>query len=293
VEDIVKSLAPGDLVRTPGAKLVILTLDDDFTTRAARDLKRAFKEDLRRDLVILRDGLRIAGEAAQEGLRESLGVSMPLDLPAPDERPIRDALGDVLQMQLKYRGEMPKRGFLQRLGAGRRMLFAVMMSASLFGGLLTGGRNVRSMLAPFGLLFIVLFVIAVLWTYRSWEREDKERLTKEIEKVREQLQSEAMRLVRDGERERLARLTEALEQVRREAMKRVDDFGRQLTQAAAATQSRERGAVRDRLRIIDQRVKELDGIRSSLQRAEQDANELAKQTDVLLRQALVETNATG
>jgi hypothetical protein len=293
VEDIVQSLTLADLVQTPGAKTVALALDDAFTTRAVRDLKHAFKEELRRDLVTLRDGLQIACGEAQKGLQETLGVSMPLDLQAPDERPIREALGDVVQVQLRYRGELPKRGFLQRLGEGRRMLFAVMMTASLFGGLLTRGRNVRSMLAPFGLVFIVLFIIGVLRTYRSWGREDKERLAKEIEKVREQLQTEAMRLVRDGERERLSRLSEALEQVRRDAMRRVDDFGRQLTQQAAATQARERGAIKDRLRVVDQKTKELDGIRSSLQRAEQDATELTKQTDALLRQSLVEPHGAG
>jgi hypothetical protein len=292
VEAIVHALSPQDLQQMPGARTIALTLDDSFTVRAAHELRQAFKEELRRDLVTLRDGFRLIGEGAQKRLQDTLSISIPLDLPPPDERPIRQALSDVIQVQLRYRGELPKRGFLHRLGEGRRMIFAVLMTASLFGGFITQGGNVRAKLMRFGPLFIALFIGGVLWTYRSWARDDEERITKEIEKVREQLQTEAMRLMREGERERLSRLSDAIEQVRRDVLKRIDDFGRQLAQQAATNQARERAAVRDRLRIIDQKIKELDGIKSLLQRAEQDAKELTRQADFLLKQSLLDANAS-
>jgi hypothetical protein len=286
VASLVQSVSPDDLSRSEIGRVIALSLDEAVTARFARELRQCFKEELRRDLVTIRDGLRVATEAVQKRLQEALGISMPLDLQPPDERPIREVLTDVLQLELRYRGELPRRGFVQRLGEGRRVLFLVLMSVSLFGGLLTGGKNVRSMLGPFGLVFLLLFVGSVIWTYRAWHREDEHRITREIDKIREQLQSEAMRLVREAERERLTRLTEAIENIRKEALKRVEEFGRQLTQQAAANQARELGAVRDRLRVIDQRAKELDTTRSTLQRAEQDSSELARQAETLLRQAL-------
>jgi hypothetical protein len=288
VDSLVQSVTPADVLQTPAGRRIALALDEAFTTRFGRELRQSFKEELRRDLLTLRDGLLLAGQNVQRVLQDSLAVSMPLDLPPPDERPIREALHDVLQVQLRYRGEIPKRGFVQRLGEGRRMLFAVIMTVSLFGSLLTGGRNVRTVLFQFGVVFILLFISAVLWTFRSWKREDQERLNKEIDKIREQVHAEAMRLVRDGERERLARLVEALEGVRKEALRRIDDFSRQITQQAAANQARERNAVRDRMRIIDQRAKELDQLRSTLQRAEQDATDMSRLADGVLRQALLE-----
>jgi hypothetical protein len=291
VSDLVQSVGPGDLSQTLHGRTITLTLDDSFTTRFAKDLRHAFYEELQRNLITLRDGLQVAAQSAQTRVQQSMNVSIPLDLQIPDERPIREALRECLNLELKYRGELPRRGFMQRLSEGRRMLFATMMTVTLFGGLLTGGTNVRSLIAPFGFLFILLFVGVVLWTYRTWSREDKGRIEQEIGKIREQLQTEAMRLVRDAERERLARLSEALETVRKDALRRIEEFGRQITLQISANQAREKGAVRDRLRVIDQQVKELDGLRSSMQRADQDAIEFSRQVGSLLNLALREPRA--
>src|SRR5262249_8439675 len=132
------------------------------------------------------------------------------------------------------------------------------------------------------------FIGAVLWTFRSWKHEDADRINKEIDKIRDQLQAEAMRLVRDGERERLARMSEALDTVKKDALRRVDDFARQITQQAAGNQIRERNAVRDRLKVLDQRTKDLDALRSSIQRVDQEVSEFARLADGLLKQAMLE-----
>jgi hypothetical protein len=291
VNGLVQSVGSNDLSQTVNRRTITLTLDDSFTTRFAKDLRHAFHEELRGNLITLRDGLQVAARSAQHRLQQLMNVSMPLDLQVPDEQPIREALRDFLNLELKYRGELPKRGFMQRLGEGRRMIFATMMTVTLFGGLMTGSTNVRGLIAPFGFLFILLFVAVVLWTYRTWSREDGDRIGQEIGKIREQLQTEAMRLVRDAERERLARLSEALETVKKDALRRIEEFGRQITLQISANQAREKGAIRDRLRVIDQQVKELDALRSSIQRADQDAIECSRQVSALLSLALREPQA--
>ena len=88
----------------------------------------------------------------------------------------------MLDLDIKYRGEIPRRGFMQRLGEGRRIVFVGMMALSLVGSFV--GFNVRKA-AWAGVVFLLLFLGAVAFTYRSWRHEEEESFGKEIERVRE------------------------------------------------------------------------------------------------------------
>ncbi|MBL8270982.1 hypothetical protein [Steroidobacter sp.] len=286
LDEALQTLQVTDLSQTPGHKVLQLTVSDSYLTHLTQAARRAAKDQLAKDLVLSRDGLSAAQAQFEKMAEKAFGSPLRIDFYPPDERALREVLGEVLRVQVRYKGEIPKRGFMQRLAEGRRLLFAALMTLSLFIGLLSGNSNARSLLAPFGLLFLIVFIGGVLWTYRSWQKEDAERLEKEVDKVKEQLRTEVQRLLMDAQREKMSRLTDHFEQLRREVTRRLDDFARQVSQHRASEQNRERQSARDRIRIIDQRIKDLDAQRSAMQKLEQDCTELRRECDKAIRACL-------
>ena len=107
---------------------------------------------------------------------------------------------DHLDFKIRYRGEMPGRGFLKRIGEGRRAMFMVLMMFSIFGGML--GFNYRNY-ALMSVFFIILFVGATIWTFFSWRRDDEFKMVGEVEKARDQLHTEYLRAIGEIERDRI------------------------------------------------------------------------------------------
>jgi hypothetical protein len=231
--------------------------------------------------------LRAAQSQFEKMAEKAFGAALRVDFYPPDERALREVMAEVLKVQVRYKGEMPKRGFMQRLAEGRRLLFAALMTLSLFIGLLSGNSNARTLLAPFGVLFLLVFIGGVLWTYRSWKKEDVEKLEKEVDKVREQLRGEVQRLITDAQREKLTRLVDHFDQLRREVSRRLDDFARQVSQQKLTEQNRDRQSARERIRQIDQRAKDLDALRTSMQKVEQDCSELRRECEKAVRSSIV------
>jgi hypothetical protein len=285
LDESVQGLQVKDLVRGEGHKTVPLTVADTTLVQLGNTLKRVAREQLGRDLVMIRDGLRSADEQFQRQVERTLGVALRVDFQPPDERVLKDAIAESLRVQVSYRGEMPRRGFMQRLAEGKRLLFAALMTLSLFIGLLTGKANARAMLAPFGLLFLVLFIGTVIWTYSSWKKEDAERLEKEVDKVRDQLRGETTRLATESQRDKLARFSEHFEQLRREILRRLDEFARQLGQQRTGEMGKERAAIRERIKAVDQRLRDLDAMRPQLQKLSQDCTELLRNCEVSVKSA--------
>lgn len=287
LDEAVKTLQVSDINQVPGHKSMQLTVNDAFLAHLTSATRRAVKQQLSKDLIIARDGLRAAQSQFEKMAEKAFGAALRIDFYPPDERAIREVMAEVLKVQVRYKGEMPKRGFMQRLAEGRRLLFAALMTLSLFIGLLSGNANARSMLAPFGVLFLFVFVGGVLWTYRSWKQEDAERLEKEVDKVKDQLRTEAQRLITDAQREKLTRLADHFDLLRREIGRRLDDFSRQVSQQRLIEQNRDRHSARERIRLIDQRIKDLDSLRMQMQKIEQDCSELRRECEKAIRASVV------
>jgi hypothetical protein len=118
-----------------------------------------------------------------------------------------DKAEDHLDFKIRYRGEMPKRGFLKRIGEGRRAMFMVLMMFSIFGGML--GFNYRDY-ALISVFFIILFVGATIWTFFSWRRDDEFKMAGEVEKARDQLHTEYLRAIGEIERDRIRAINDGI-----------------------------------------------------------------------------------
>jgi hypothetical protein len=234
----VARIGDADLAREVSRKEVGLALRREFMA----DLQHAMRELVEQDLGSMAaqaDAVLVEIEVLVErSLREEFGGSPAAPMPRWQTGELLDRVADAMQFNPRYRGALPRRGFLQRLAEGRKSVFAVLMFVSLFGSFL--GFNWRTH-PVLGWLFMAGFIAAVGWTFRSWKDDERERIEEELEKAREQLATEARRLLGDVYRELQSALGEALEALRRSAIGSVEDAAR----AAAARAAREAQAQRD------------------------------------------------
>lgn len=260
IREIVGRLTARDLVKEVAPTTIRLRVDDAFIAGVVRRLGESMWAALGKDLALLRDGLESLRTSLEERVAEFRGAPVNVELPFPDERPIHDAIEEMLGVEIRYRGELPKRGFLQRLGEGRRMVFMILMSASLFGGI-----GLRSM-PGVSVIMIGLFLGGVLMTYRTWNREEEAQLEREIGRVQDALGMEVRRLAENAEREKLARISDHLGRVRKELQRQMELVSRETAQSRQTEGQSERDDLRGRLRHLDGRARELQAFAQQIGR---------------------------
>ncbi|MEY4762805.1 MAG: hypothetical protein RLZZ200_2661 [Pseudomonadota bacterium] len=204
---------------------------------------------------------------ARAGLLTDASVGAASFVGALNPADARSSLEEVLQVGVRYRGNLPRRGFLDRLGEGRKAIFGILMFVSLFGSFV--GFNWRRV-AWLGYLFMAIFVGAVFYTYRSWREEDALRISDELDKAREALGQELKRLAGETARELTSWAVEAVDQQRRQLQGRMDEVLRERQQGQQREQQQMREALQAQLRQVEVRDRQLQEIISGMQRAEMD-----------------------
>ena len=279
-----ESLRPEDVVKEAGTKSVKLSLSPDFKTHLQRALRKAMKDELALDLVTLRDGATALRQEIEKQLETGGLGPVSLAVPAPSESDIWPRLSEIVSVELRYRGEMSKRGFLQRLGEGRRMVFAVMMILSLMGSMI--GFSWRG-IGIIGIAFLLLFIGTVIYTSRAWKREDAEKLESELDRIRDQLESECKRLVGEVQRVKQARIADHLDQMKRALLLRIDDLQRERQQREQEQHGEARERARARMRKLEQQLKDLQAHVSRIGKLRQDGTHLVADTQRNLRETAI------
>ena len=223
LDQLISSLRTEDLNREEAGRKLRLRLRE----QAAEELKERFAENLKAligaDVAAVSDALtRVEGEIDRQLGQQ--GIVAPV-INRPKLQQLWEPIEEGLHIDTRYRGEMPKRGFLQRLGEGRRVIFLFLMAGSLVGGFM--GFNIRRA-AGMGPVFLLLFLAVVGYTFYSWKDEDKEILDNELSKLKDVLSSDFTRLLQDALRERQTRLQTILEDARREAMQVLEAIQREV-----------------------------------------------------------------
>jgi hypothetical protein len=284
-----RRLEHADLEREPGAKMVKLTLASVAQGQLVTALRRCLKDEVASDVANLAQGLQALRQKLEPTLEAAAGQPVRLNLAAPDSAALWSDISDMVAVDVRYRGEMPRRGFFQRLGEGRKAVFAGLMVLSLLGTF--AGFSWRGV-GLLGVAFLVVFIGVVVLTYRTWQQEDAERLDKELERVREQLLTECRRVAGDVQREKMARLAGHADQLKRQLQLQIDDLqrDRQARDQAQLAEQRERS--RRRKEQLDRQLRETQNLAGRLgkvvlevQRLHDDA--AAEARDMAVRRKLL------
>jgi hypothetical protein len=266
LDQLLSSLQSGDLNREASSKVVRLSLKPEVLSEFRKRLGKVLRDQVNEECALIRDGLDESRRALETSLAEVGSSSRGIAMIPPDSRSVWEPVAEMLELDIAYKGEIPRRGFLQRLGEGRRVVFVLLMALSLVGSF--AGFNIRQA-AWAGVIFLILFIGAVAYTYKSWEKEDEESLVKEIERVRESVATEFNRVLNELLREKQSRLQQALDEVKRETSSKLDFLGKEVSSSKASQADAERKESRGKLKLLDQRLKELGGLGQQLNRVRQ------------------------
>ena len=278
--DVVELLEPDDLQRTRTTKKFRLSVSEDFLQRVSRTLEEAVAERLSTDLGHMDSGMEETLEKLGAALSDFTGEPHSVSWDAPDEKEILSILREMINVEIRYRGELDRKGFWARLSEGRRFAFVILMTVSLFGGAFKFSRRAT----PVAVLILVLFFYGVGKTYISWTNEEKDRLDKELERVKDSLRNEVKQHFSSIHREKFNRLSTALAEFKKESLKRIDAAARATLKDQAERGERERAEIHSRIQGVDQRLRSVQQHASSIAEMIRGCRQLADECRKLLRQ---------
>ncbi|MGX5174013.1 hypothetical protein ACUR5C_08330 [Aliikangiella sp. IMCC44653] len=259
LKQFVDRLSVSDLNQEPGHASIKLSVKDSFLDELKNQLKVLLKRQLKSELSDLNKDLAKQRQLIEKQAKELTAQPQIIEINSPDEHALWSGLKEQLSVSVRYRGEMPKRGFMARLSDGRKAIMGISMMAMVIGGLFKAvwGVDFRSMIM---LIAPLIFIGAIVYSYIVWPKEDAERFAKELDRVKEGLTSEIKRLLSELQRDKQAKVSDHLDGEKKAILKKLDELNRntQASQEQAVSQQKQQAA--RRLTQIDQQIKELQMI---------------------------------
>jgi len=168
---------------------------------------------------------------------------------------------DYMEIKPRYRGERATRGFFKRLGEGRKSVFMILMTLSIFGSMV--GFNYRDY-SFMGGIFLGVFLLSFIYTFFAWKKEDKVAMEKEVEKLRDQLHTDFIRVIGEIEREnnrelneQLRKFKELLVQKNQELNKNNTDVTKDLLQAEKRLMSEKESSIKRSLSKVSEQLNQV------------------------------------
>ncbi|MCQ3829670.1 hypothetical protein HXX02_09445 [Microbulbifer elongatus] len=247
LKQFIDSMHIDDLAMEKGYKSIKLSLSNKYQESLTRFLRDALKNGVKRDAEMLDSELDSLKRSLSNEFKSKTGVEPVLEFDPLNRDGLIDDLASSVNLEMRYQGEMPKRGFFQRLGEARRAAFVILMSVSLLAMM---GINLRDN-PLIGVIIFFVFVGAFVFTYYGWKREDEERLEKEVSRVREEVLGSSRRLLGELTREKQSRIGDFLERIKKQWQLVLDRTLQDWQQRERQTSEKQSHQSRQRLANID------------------------------------------
>lgn len=258
IANLLEDLSPRDISEEPVYKATRLRVSQEFLQTAISTVRQMVHQDVRADLEVANQGLQELCHGLGSQLCDLRAPSSPLIAELIKESETLEAIDELIHIDSRYHGELPRRNWMDRISSGRRPVFVVMMIASMVGSAIGMRGGLMTWLLP---AMLVLFVLGTVWTFRSFQEERQAKLDREITRVRDTLGNELKRLYEIILKRWLAQASAHIRQCRKE-------LGRQVEDALRADQAErdwiDRKAAeraKEKQRAIQHRLQELSTIK--------------------------------
>jgi transketolase len=125
-----------------------------------------------------------------------------------------------------------------------------------------------------GLTLFCVFVGSIIYSFVNWKKDDAERVSNELEKLRDGVVSEVKRLTAEWQMEMQAKVTEQLEKIKRLWTEELEAFSETHGKEKQRVAEAERQQIRDRLRLLEQKKRELAAVQASTHQVRQKTLQL-------------------
>lgn len=276
----IASLEFGDLEAETGHSMHKLTLGAPFVAGLRDTLLRQSKTELATAVERSNKHLASLSKQINEQLK-AMGVTGLEQSEQLDVLTLQQELERRLELDISYRGEMPKRTFMTRLGESRRLIMGLSMTAMVLGGVAKAVLNI-DLRASLMTIAPVILIGGFIYTYFQWPKEDAEKLGKELDRIRDTLNSEVRRLINDIQRFAQQQITEAIDGTGRQVQKQVQQVITSHRDQQRQQEETKRASEQQRAQQLEQELRHWQGVKRQLERLKADAAELDRELNAAL-----------
>ena len=271
VEQFLESLSFDDLDKDEGYKTVKLSIKESFQNALIDVIYNSFSKDADALISQTEKRMELMLRKLKEEMNKLVSHRVELELPVLDLKDLLDRNQQILNLHIRYRGEMQKRGFWHRLSEGRRAMFGILMFSTVGGMAL--GLDLRSG-RFFGFVLAMTMIGSILYTFISWKKEDSEKLDKELDRVKEGVGSEAKRISSELQRDLHKQLGYYLQDIQKQFSRKFDTLFRTTFDALKREQTEQYASTKERIRKLESQMRELEQKGREVQRLINDVNRL-------------------
>lgn len=225
-----------------------------------RDLIRLeFTASLRKDVHQLEEAILASKEVIEDALSEKTGYVHRVTLSAVDIDRMKEALSLMIQVNIRYKGEIPRATWKTRFQGARNWMMGVSMFMMLTAGIgaMTSASTAKSLRQALmvGMLFAFIFgLFAAIFGYKKIRAEAVER---EIDKLRDAAMQELTRLFQSlvGEKRRI--IADHLQRASREIESEVNKVIAKHSESNRAESDKVRASAVEKSRLLENRSRTL------------------------------------
>lgn len=268
-----------------------LSLSSATMERLRSVVRKEMNRNLREDLDILDEAVKSGLEPMMSQVCSVTGYTHRIDPPAPDAERLCESLSALIQLNIRYKGEIPRATWKTRFQGARNWMMGVSMFLMLSSGLgVMLGRDAQtSIRSALLLMMLFAFIIGLFAAIFGYKKVRAEAIEREMDKLRDAVMQEVSRLFSNllGEKRRL--LAEHLARIQREVESEVTRIFQTQSDSARLESERVRAESVERNRIVET---ELRNISQNQMACRGIVAELA-QVQAQLGQTLLEARRNG
>lgn len=261
-------------------KVCILTVNETQVQLLVKQVEKLFWSHARKTFEQADARVARALEDFTAELKAVLPDAQPPAPPGFEQAKLARNLETIVHANVAYRGELPVKGFFERIQASRQVVFFVVGLFSLVGAS-AFARNPAVIMVTLALFCVMLFK-----TTRDFKVEAAEAKERELERLAEMLRAQLRQLLQEMEAMKLNAWRDHLQGLRRAMAAALDQASRD----AAANQTRdlddERQKLQFKLRGLDKLVRDLGTMDQRLQSLLQPARQNRQKAEQAFSQAL-------
>jgi len=285
INNLLEDLTTDDIARETLGRIVQLGVAPRVRQAVRRLISDMVRADLRATLERLNLEIKaMTGEAVSKS--EAAGGG-PLHIwPEPlDESTAWKPIQESIQLDSRYRGELPQKGLRDRLfefvmHCRTPVFLMTIVMSPLYSSFAPGLREPLLKLSPF------LFIGGAFWAYRGLKEEEHKATERELLRLRETLRSEVRRLYEQTLGDLSKRAGQHLGGVVSRMGQQVDEHVKARVAEMAHDLSRERAELQEKLKAVDNRLRELGNLMQQVGRVRQAAAEARQALERSARDAI-------
>jgi hypothetical protein len=177
------------LEQEKGNRQILLKIPEELQQSFFEAINRFYMKTGHDNLIIIRDALKGLEHEIEQYLKKNEIPHNALNIRFPGDEQLKLAIESALRWDKEYEGTMARKGAFEYFSAMRKYQMLFFMLASTFG--LTFLRNLRAYTLP---LSILLLGFGGFMVWKTVDKENAEHDSKELDKAKESMRSEARRM---------------------------------------------------------------------------------------------------